>query len=115
MLAVRDAHVALGGHLALAGVDLDVAEGTVMAVLGPSGSGKSTLLRAIAGLQPLDRGAIELDGRSVRRALRDGSRQRIKGSVLPAACPVRPSISGSRWRPAGWWAPPPEATAGHRR
>ena len=65
MLAVRDAHVALGGHLALAGVDLDVAEGTVMAVLGPSGSGKSTLLRAIAGLQPLDRGAIELDGRSL--------------------------------------------------
>lgn len=62
MLAVRDAHVDLGGHPALAGVDLEVASGTVVAVLGPSGSGKSTLLRAIAGLQRLDRGTVELDG-----------------------------------------------------
>jgi thiamine transport system ATP-binding protein len=62
MLTVRDAHVDLGGHPALAGVDLEVAPGTVVAVLGPSGSGKSTFLRAIAGLQPLGRGTIELDG-----------------------------------------------------
>ena len=62
MLTVRDAHVELGGHPALAGVDLVVAPGTVVAVLGPSGSGKSTLLRAIAGLQPLDRGTIDLEG-----------------------------------------------------
>ncbi len=65
MLAVRDAQVVLEGHLALAGVDLDVSEGTVLAVLGPSGSGKSTLLRAIAGLQRLENGTIELDGRSL--------------------------------------------------
>ncbi len=65
MLAVRDAHVSLGGHPALAGVDLDVAAGTIVAVLGPSGSGKSTLLRAIAGLQSLDRGSIALDGGSL--------------------------------------------------
>ncbi len=65
MLAIRSARVALGGHLALAGVDLDVSGGTVTSVLGPSGSGKSTLLRAIAGLQRLDGGTIELDGRSL--------------------------------------------------
>jgi thiamine transport system ATP-binding protein len=65
MLAIRAARVTLGGHPALAGVDLDVSSGTVMAVLGPSGSGKSTLLRAIAGLQRLDGGAIALDGRSL--------------------------------------------------
>ena len=62
MLSVRDARVDLGGHPALAGVDLEVAPGTVVAVLGPSGSGKSTLLRAIAGLQVLDRGTVELNG-----------------------------------------------------
>jgi thiamine transport system ATP-binding protein len=62
VLTVRDAHVDLGGHPALAGAELEVARGAVVAVLGPSGSGKSTLLRAVAGLQALDRGTIELDG-----------------------------------------------------
>jgi len=65
VLTVRDARVTLGGHHALAGVDLDVEHGTVIAVLGPSGSGKSTLLRAIAGLQRLDEGSISLGGRSL--------------------------------------------------
>jgi len=57
------ARVVLGGHEALAGVDLDVEQGATIAVLGPSGSGKSTLLRAIAGLQRLDGGSVTLDGR----------------------------------------------------
>jgi thiamine transport system ATP-binding protein len=64
-LQVRDARVTLGGHPALAGVGLDVAAGTTVAVLGPSGSGKSTLLRAIAGLQRLDEGEVTLDGRAL--------------------------------------------------
>ena len=65
MLSIRGARVTLGAHAALAGVDLDVSEGAVVAVLGPSGSGKSTLLRGIAGLQRLDHGTIELHGRSL--------------------------------------------------
>ena len=44
-------------------LDLEVADGEVVAVLGPNGSGKSTLLRALAGLQPLSGGRIVLDGR----------------------------------------------------
>ena len=68
--------VDLGGHPALAGVDLDVAAGTVVAVLGPSGSGKSTLLRAIAGLQRLDRGTVELDGALARRRAATPARHR---------------------------------------
>ncbi len=63
MLVVSDARVALGGHNALDGVDLEVERGTTVAVLGPSGSGKSTLLRAIAGLQRLDEGSVALDDR----------------------------------------------------
>jgi thiamine transport system ATP-binding protein len=64
-LQVRGARVVLGGHEALARVDLEVEQGTTVAVLGPSGSGKSTLLRAIAGLQGLDAGEVSLDGRSL--------------------------------------------------
>jgi thiamine transport system ATP-binding protein len=49
-------------HTALDAVDLTVAEHQIVCVLGPSGSGKSTLLRAIAGLTPLEAGAIRLAG-----------------------------------------------------
>ncbi|WP_370247200.1 ABC transporter ATP-binding protein [Nocardioides sp.] len=47
---------------ALAGVDLSVASGELLAVIGPSGSGKSSLLRVAAGLTPLDAGRIVQDG-----------------------------------------------------
>ncbi|WP_344129172.1 amino acid ABC transporter ATP-binding protein [Saccharopolyspora halophila] len=43
-------------------IDLDVPQGQVVVVLGPSGSGKSTLCRAINRLEPIDSGAIEIDG-----------------------------------------------------
>jgi thiamine transport system ATP-binding protein len=61
-LAVRGVTVRFGSEAALRDVDLEVAAGEVLAVLGPSGSGKSTLLRVIAGLQPLDAGTVTLDG-----------------------------------------------------
>ena len=46
----------------LAGVDLTVAAGEVVAVIGPSGSGKSTLLRCLAGLEPLNAGDLTIAG-----------------------------------------------------
>jgi molybdate transport system ATP-binding protein len=43
-------------------IELDVADGETLALLGPNGSGKTTALRALAGLRPIDAGAIALDG-----------------------------------------------------
>jgi molybdate transport system ATP-binding protein len=46
-------------------VDIEVADGEVVALLGPNGAGKTTTLRCIAGLQPIDHGRISLDGASL--------------------------------------------------
>ncbi len=62
MLQVRDLSKRYGDRNALVDVDLDVATGETVAVLGPSGSGKSTLLRVIAGLETPDRGSVSWDG-----------------------------------------------------
>ncbi|MCW2754852.1 MAG: transporter ATP-binding protein [Marmoricola sp.] len=66
-LAVRGLSVSFGDVRAVSSVDLDVAEGSVTAVLGPSGCGKSTLLRAIAGLERPSSGTISYDGRDLAR------------------------------------------------
>lgn len=61
-VGVADLRVVLGGRPVLDGVDLDVAAGRVLAVLGPSGGGKTTLLRVVAGLVVPDGGVVTLDG-----------------------------------------------------
>src|SRR5437764_1275840 len=54
-----------GGTTALAGVDLEVAEGTVFGLLGPNGAGKTTLVRILATLLEPDSGRAEVFGRDV--------------------------------------------------
>jgi polar amino acid transport system ATP-binding protein len=62
LLQIAGVHKRFGDFVALAGIDLAVAEGEVVAVIGPSGSGKSTLVRCVHQLQPIDAGAIYIDG-----------------------------------------------------
>ena len=62
VLSVRDASVTFEGRPVLRHVDLEVAEGEIVALLGANGSGKSTLVRAAVGLVPLDAGEVELFG-----------------------------------------------------
>ncbi|MQY04700.1 amino acid ABC transporter ATP-binding protein [Actinomadura macrotermitis] len=62
MIEVRGLTKRFGGHTALRGVDLDVARGEVVVVIGPSGSGKSTLCRCLNRLETADEGEIRIDG-----------------------------------------------------
>jgi ABC-type Fe3+/spermidine/putrescine transport system ATPase subunit len=48
-------------------VNLCIAPGETVAILGPSGSGKSTLLKIVAGLEPMDAGRIRFDGHDITR------------------------------------------------
>ena len=68
-----------GENLVLDGIDLEVATGEVLTIIGPSGSGKSTLLRCVNLLEPLDSGRIYLGGEEITRKGVDVSaiRQRI--------------------------------------
>ncbi len=63
VLTVSELHLARGERQILRGVSLSVARGELVAIMGPSGSGKTTVLRAIAGLEAIDRGRIDVDGR----------------------------------------------------
>jgi multiple sugar transport system ATP-binding protein len=57
--------VRFGSVVALAELDLDVADGELLVLLGPSGCGKSTALRSVAGLEEPDEGTIAIGGRVV--------------------------------------------------
>ncbi len=61
-IQVHGLHKHFGAAHVLRGVDLDVAMGEKVVVLGPSGSGKSTFIRCINGLEAFDDGAISIEG-----------------------------------------------------
>lgn len=103
---LRGASVAFGRRHLWGGLDLDVARGEFVAVLGPNGSGKTTLLKVLLGLQRLSAGTVEVCGKRPRR-----------GSDLVGYVPqqksfdhdvplrgrdlVRLGLDGHRWGP-GW-------------
>jgi polar amino acid transport system ATP-binding protein len=67
IVRIRDLRKRFGANEVLRGVDLEVAAGEVIAIIGKSGSGKSTLLRCINGLETHEAGEIVVDGRAVVR------------------------------------------------
>jgi polar amino acid transport system ATP-binding protein len=65
MVRAEGVHKRFGRDEVLKGIDLEVARGEVLCLIGPSGSGKSTFLRCINHLEKIDAGRIEVDGELV--------------------------------------------------
>src|SRR3954469_9039589 len=65
LLDVRSLEVAYGGIQAVKGLDLEVAEGELVCLIGANGAGKTTTLKGICGLQPVKRGEIFYRGENI--------------------------------------------------
>ncbi|MEX0304724.1 MAG: amino acid ABC transporter ATP-binding protein [Leisingera sp.] len=78
MIEIRDLHKYFGSLHVLKGINLDVAKGEVLSVIGASGSGKSTLLYCINGLEPIQKGQIGVDGTDVHAKGTDINKLRQK-------------------------------------
>lgn len=70
----------------LKGIDLEVNEGEVVAVIGPSGGGKSTLLRCLNKLETIDKGSITIDGEELCRETSGGTEYVKNNAVRRIAC-----------------------------
>jgi len=67
ILEVKGLKKGFGGVYALDGLSLAFVRGTVTSVVGPNGSGKTTLMNVISGMVPLDQGAVQIAGTSLKR------------------------------------------------
>ncbi|MDB5652733.1 MAG: transporter ATP-binding protein [Tardiphaga sp.] len=67
IISARGVTRRFGGLVALDGVDLDVPQGIVQAIIGPNGSGKTTLLNALSGASHADAGSIRIAGKEIFR------------------------------------------------
>lgn len=65
MITLRNVHKSFGAQKVLDGLDLDIPDGKITAIIGPSGEGKSVLLKHLIGLLQPDSGSVEVDGESI--------------------------------------------------
>ena len=102
LLRVRDLDASYDRVQVLFGVDLDVYEGEILALLGTNGAGKSTLLRAVSGLLPPSRGTVELDGAAI--AGEDAMAIAARGvATVPGGRGVFPTLTvADNLRVAAW-------------
>jgi polar amino acid transport system ATP-binding protein len=84
LLEARDIHKSFGKTEVLKGIDLTVAQGSVVALIGASGSGKTTFLRCINVLEEFDQGQIFLDDEPVGYVVRGDIRRRLDERTVSA-------------------------------
>jgi phospholipid/cholesterol/gamma-HCH transport system ATP-binding protein len=83
MIKLVDIHKSFDGQVVLDGLNLEVPEGKITAIIGPSGGGKSVLLKHVIGLLRPDRGQVLVDGEDISRmGRRDLNRVREKFGML---------------------------------
>src|SRR5664279_4353521 len=68
-VSIRDLEKSYGKTHVLRGINIDIPDGTFVALVGPSGCGKSTLLRMVAGLEEVLSGEISIDGKVINGVL----------------------------------------------
>ena len=113
-LLVRGLEVSYGDVQVLFGVDFEIDEGEIVALLGTNGAGKSTLLKAIAGLVPANKGTVIVDGRDITYA--PAHEVTPRGVVLvPGGVGTFPSLTVTEnLRAAGWLGRRDKAQAARR-
>jgi polar amino acid transport system ATP-binding protein len=84
LLQIAGLRRAFGAAEVLRGIDLTVARGEVVVIIGPSGSGKSTLLSCVNFLEPYDAGSIHFEGRLVGYVESAGTRRAMPERALNA-------------------------------
>lgn len=102
LLVVRGVDVRYGGVQVLFGVDVEVGEGEIVALLGTNGAGKSTLLKAICGLAPASAGRVLHDGCDITGApAHEVARRGV--ALVPGGQGTFPSLTvADNLRAAGW-------------
>lgn len=65
MITLRNLHKSFGSQKVLNGLNLEIPDGKITAIIGPSGEGKSVLLKHLIGLMQPDSGEVEVDGESI--------------------------------------------------
>jgi branched-chain amino acid transport system ATP-binding protein len=106
MLEIRDLHLSYGRIRAVQGVDLDVAAGEVVAIVGANGAGKSSILKAIAGLERPERGVVRFQGSDIagwpaHRALAAGIAYVPEGRMIVGTLSVRDNLRLGAFARAG--------------
>jgi branched-chain amino acid transport system ATP-binding protein len=92
MLKIVDIHTYYGNSYVLQGISLEIAKGTVVALLGRNGVGKTTLVRSIIGFTPVRRGQILFNDRDITR-MPSYKITRLQMGLVPQGRRIFPSLT----------------------